>query len=493
MNRRILIQVTTPALLIGLLLLIACLGSAWYIQALQTNLDKIRGENVASLQAALRLEMSLRQLRYHDFLYLADPQESSLEPIRADRRNFENAIRQAQQSVRSAEEIHYLQQIETGYKHYDETLERLRKDSGRGTRTLNLRQLVEAHANPVRRLIEPCEALLQINEARMRETADKSEQASRRARLAMLLVGLGGPAGGVICGYAIARGLSRSIYRLSVHVQDITQRLDQDVASVSVAADGDIASLDRQLQHVVGRVEEVAERVQRHQREMLRAEQLSAVGQLAASVAHEVRNPLTSVKLLVEAARRSPNPQPLTKEDLDVIHEEVVRLEQTVQSFLDFARLPLPQRSTVDLRDVLAQAMELVRARARQQDVKVRCRYPDEPVQAEVDRGQVCTVLVNLFLNALDAMPHGGQLEVGLETAPDASVCVHVEDTGTGIVPEMAGRLFTPFASTKPTGTGLGLSISQRIIEEHGGRITAANRPQGGASFTIVLPMRLSA
>src|SRR5207245_3306859 len=177
-----------------------------------------------------------------------------------------------------------------------------------------------------------------ISRQGMDETVRESDEVSRQARLVMLLLGVGGPIGGILCGYGIARGLSRSIYRLSVRVQDITQRLDQDVASVSVAADGDIATLDRQLQHVVGRVEEVAERVQRHQREMLRAEQLSAVGQLAASVAHEVRNPLTSVKLLVDAARRDPEQKPLTKEDLDVIHEEVVRMEKTVQSFLHFAR-----------------------------------------------------------------------------------------------------------------------------------------------------------
>jgi len=356
-----------------------------------------------------------------------------------------------------------------------------------GGKSLNFKQLVAAHDYPMKRLTEPCEELVEASRNRMQETVKESDRVSRQASLAMLLLGLGGPVGGIICGYGIARGLSRSIYQLSVRVQDITQRLDQDVASVSVAADGDIESLDRQLRHIVGRVEEVAERVQRHQREMLRAEQLSAVGQLAASVAHEVRNPLTSVKLLVEAARRTPDQKSLTKDDLDVIHGEVVRLEQTVQSFLNFARLPLPQRRTVDLREVVGQAVDLVRARARQQGVEIICRQPNEPVRGEFDRGQICTVLVNLFLNALDAMPHGGELQVGLEMAPGAEVRICVEDNGSGIPPEMAGRLFTPFASTKPTGTGLGLSISRRIIEEHGGRITAVNRPEGGASFAIVL------
>jgi signal transduction histidine kinase len=307
-------------------------------------------------------------------------------------------------------------------------------------------------------------------------------------RLALLFLGLGGPISGLIIGYGVARGLSRSIYQLSVRVQDMARRLDQDVASVSVAAEGDIAGLDKQLRHVVLRVEEVAERLQRQQRDLLRAEQMSAVGQLAASVAHEVRNPLTSVKLLVEAALRAQKRKPLTVDDLQVIHGEIGRLEQTVQHFLDFARPPTPQRQVCDLREVVAQAVELIRVRARQQGVETAVHGGAEPVLGSVDRGQLCTVLINLFLNALDAMPHGGRLEVDLEAMSPADICLRVADTGSGILPEMARRLFTPFASSKATGTGLGLSISRRIVEEHGGSLTGQNRPAGGALFTITLP-----
>src|SRR5262249_15167499 len=98
-------------------------------------------------------------------------------------------------------------------------------------------------------------------------------------------------------------------------------------------------------------------------------------------------------------------------------------------------------------------------------------------------------VLVNLFLNALDAMPQGGCLKVELENLRDEEIQLTVSDTGGGISQEMIARLFIPFASTKPTGTGLGLSISRRIIEEHGGTIMGRNRPEGGASFSISLPV----
>jgi len=192
--------------------------------------------------------------------------------------------------------------------------------------------------------------------------------------------------------------------------------------------------------------------------------------------------------MLVESALRSKGRKPLTLEDLEVIHAELARLNQTVQGFLDFARPPTLRRSPVLLREVVAQAIELVRVRARQQGTYVIVHCPEEAAPVSVDRSQICNVLVNLFLNALDAMPHGGRLEVDLETAP-AEVRIRVTDTGGGIPPEIAGRLFTPFASSKTTGTGLGLSISRRIIEEHGGLISGGNRPEGGAWFAFTLPL----
>jgi signal transduction histidine kinase len=294
--------------------------------------------------------------------------------------------------------------------------------------------------------------------------------------------------GGLIAGFGIARGLSRSIYRLSVRVRDMAQSLEQDVASVSIEADGGLQTLDRQLQHVVRQVEEVTERQQAHQHEMLRAEQLASVGRLAAGVAHEIRNPLMAVKMLVEAALRSENRKPLLLDDLRVVHGQIVRVEQTVQGLLDFARPPAPRRCGCDLGAVVAEAVDLVRLRAGQQKVAVAIHCPSEPVVASVDSAQLCTVLVNLLLNALDAMPQGGRLEVRLEGSSAEGIRLCVTDTGTGIAPNIADRLFTPFATTKETGTGLGLSISRRIAEEHGGQLIAANRAEGGACFTIALP-----
>jgi signal transduction histidine kinase len=486
MNRRILIQVTAPAVIISLLLFVACLVSAWYVNRLQGDMAAMLDENVSSLQAAKELESAARQIRFHCCLYLVDPDPGLLRNIAADEKRFGQSLRRAEEVALTAEERTQTRAIATGFARYRREFERQRAAVASAGPRPEFHRL--AAERPFDDIIEPCREYSRVNEQLIAGTMNESHRLSRQLRWALFLLGLGGSVSGLIGGYGIARGLSRSIHRLSVRVHDMAQHLDRHVAALNVAADTDLVQLDRHLQRVVRRVAEVAGRLQRHQHELLRAQQLSAVGQLAASVAHEVRNPLTSMKMLVEAALRSRKPRPFTAENLTVIHREIVRLEATVQNFLDFARPPALHRTMGDLREVVAQAVELVRARSGQQGVRIHASCPDRPETAHVDRAQLCTVLVNLFMNALDAMPGGGRLDVSLATPPGCAVRLTVADTGPGIGPEMAGRLFTPFASSKPTGSGLGLSISRRIVEEHGGTLTAANRPEGGACLTITLP-----
>jgi len=130
----------------------------------------------------------------------------------------------------------------------------------------------------------------------------------------------------------------------------------------------------------------------------------------------------------------------------------------------------------------------LVRGRAERQQVTVTVEAPAGPVLLIADAGQLRQVLLNLCLNALDAMPTGGTLTVRIQAPHGGAVSVEVADTGPGIGVAMLPRLFTPFASSKDTGLGLGLVISKRIVEGHGGLIEASNRPEGGASFFVKLP-----
>ncbi len=221
---------------------------------------------------------------------------------------------------------------------------------------------------------------------------------------------------------------------------------------------------------------------------LLRAEQMMAIGQVAAGVAHELRNPLTSIKGLVQVNLREARSHRLPEEDLAVIEQEIRRMERTLQTFLDFARPPKPQRRRLEPAAVVERVFSLVGGRAKKQGVSLRPIQPDVPLWLEADQDQLQQLLLNLILNSLDAMPQGGLVEVELRPPRDGFVELQVRDTGPGIPAHILPKVFETFVSSKETGIGLGVPVSKRIAEDHGGSLSAYNLPAGGACFVLRLP-----
>jgi two-component system sensor histidine kinase HydH len=248
-------------------------------------------------------------------------------------------------------------------------------------------------------------------------------------------------------------------------------------------------SLVARLERVVSSIDRLVDERREREREVMRADQLAMVGQMAAGVAHELRNPLTSIKMLVQSGQKDEAP-PLTKDDMAIIEHEIRRLERSLQRFLDFARPPHPERRPLDLARLVEHVMALVEVRARKQRVNLSFSRAPEPVIAEVDADQIQQLLLNLMLNSLDVMPEGGSLTVELRRLDDGQAELCVRDTGPGIPSTLLPRLFDPFVSTKETGIGLGLAVSHRIAERHGGNLTAHNQPNGGACFVLRLRPR---
>ncbi len=231
--------------------------------------------------------------------------------------------------------------------------------------------------------------------------------------------------------------------------------------------------------------------LKQREQETLRAEHLATVAQMATGVAHELRNPLTAVKMLVQAGREG-GAGGLPAEDLEYVEQEIRRMERCLQSYLDFARPRKPERRATDLGDLVQRTLTLVQHRAAQQRVELPFVRPADPVVAEVDGEQIQQILINLAFNALDAMPRGGVLAAEIQANEPDVVVLRMLDTGPGMTPQVLGQLFQPFFTSKETGTGLGLVVSRRIAEEHGGTLTASNRPAGGACFELRLPAERS-
>jgi signal transduction histidine kinase len=221
---------------------------------------------------------------------------------------------------------------------------------------------------------------------------------------------------------------------------------------------------------------------------LLRVEQMMAIGQVAAGVAHELRNPLTSIKGLIQVNLRDLTARGVPAEDLTVIEQEIRRMESTLQTFLDFAQPPKPNRQPTDLSAIVERVFALVGGRARKQQVALHFLKPSQQVTANVDNDQIQQLLLNLVLNALDAMPQGGEIELDLHGTRDRFVELYVRDNGPGISPSILPKVFETFVSSKETGVGLGLPLSRRIAEDHGGTLTAYNLPEAGACFLLRLP-----
>ena len=254
----------------------------------------------------------------------------------------------------------------------------------------------------------------------------------------------------------------------------------------AAGAAADLDAFVARLTELVNEVERVVEERRQRERELMRADQLAMVGQMAAGVAHELRNPLTSIKMLVQTGKKQDSAG-LAEEDLEIIEHEIRRLERSLQRFLDFARPPHPERRRLDLANIVERTVALIEGRARKQGVQVKFDRPSKPLVVDVDADQIQQLLLNLMLNSLDVMPDGGALSVELASLPGDQVDLRVHDTGPGIPADLLPRLFDPFMSTKETGIGLGLAVSHRIAERHGGTLSADNQPGSGACFVLRL------
>jgi len=339
-------------------------------------------------------------------------------------------------------------------------------------------------------VVRPCQDLLSYNKEQVAQSDRDNIVIVNRLTATLIVVGFGAPLVGLLMGYAMARKVYQSITQLSVRIRDAAGRLRKELPAVVLEDPGDLPDLHRQMQGVLEEIESVVDRLQQREHEVLRAEQLAAVGQVAAGVAHELRNPLTSVKMLVQTGMEGDRPPGLPPDDLAIIEREVRRMESCIQTFLDFARPPVSERRVTDLNAVIRRALTLLDGRLRRQKVAVALDLPPQPVELLIDAEQIHQVVLNLLLNALDVLPHGGviKVEVSGPTLEQHSAIVRVQDSGPGLAPAIKDTLFEPFVTTKETGLGLGLSICKRLIEVHAGTIHAANAPEGGAVVSFTLP-----
>jgi two-component system sensor histidine kinase HydH len=378
-------KVLTPTLLvIGIWVGLGCV-TTFYIQWMVQRQERVLKENVGTIQAVAEMQDILLRMQAliasHGRSHVPDVASRTEQLLYA----FEQSLAAADKTTVTPEENDIAEGLREEFAKYNVLLrDWAQRQHPSGAAAGSPGPEVSASLD---RLMSSLHALLEINE-RLLAQSEATAQLYTWFHPFRLLIMVLGPVLGIACGIWIARGFQHSIARISVTLGSTETGASQPLGLVTVTPAGDLPALQNQVEAVTARIRTVVDQLHQARQQLVRSERLAAVGQLAAGVAHELRNPLTSVKLLIQtAARRGPTPS-LNEKQLWVIQEEIARMEDTIQGLLDFARPPALDRARQDLRETIQRAVSLVEGRAKQQQVILRPDLPGSPVIVDADHAR---------------------------------------------------------------------------------------------------------
>ncbi|MEI8383877.1 MAG: ATP-binding protein [Planctomycetota bacterium] len=502
-------SIAAPMIALSIVLLGVGVLAAWNVNRQQQETSDLVIREMRAMLMIEDLHIEMRDVRYNvnRFLRTDDPQ--ALITALALREKTDPLLEKALSLARMGKERELVEIGGVGYERFFTKLNQLSKPI---IAAYDPNVAAEPHrpASPevvvaftqlsdellTHEVLQPLRKCLSFNQEVVERANEGHQRTAQHLKIGFLMLGICGSAAGLLTGTGIARAVGRSIVQLNISVRDVVGKLHDVREPVTISHDGGFVGIESDLKRLEDDIGEVVRRLQQRETELLRAEQLARVGQLAAGMAHELRNPLTPMKMLVQAALERGDESGLKGRALHVINDEISRLEKSIQTFLDFARPPVPEKSTVNVSDLIQQVFNLVSARATQQNVRINLDLPNDSVTAVIDTTQIRQLVLNLVLNSLDALPNGGEIAVKIEPARPAQttsnkgVAITIRDNGAGIPEELMGTLFEPFVTTKETGTGLGLSICHRIATAHGGTLTVRNIEPHGAEFRLSLPFQ---
>src|ERR1700722_6675941 len=368
------VRVAGPVIAISAIPLVVGVVSAWQVKTSQKGVSNQLSLDVAGLRAGEKLAIGIRDVRTELNQYLKSGDLQSFQSAIAAQNDINHWILEAEAAATTAREKLDVRQLREGSATFFSQLDEIAQaKNSLEERKPRINQLIHVLED---KLLTPAQVYLETNEEDIENSNAKNLQVGNRVVLGFFLLGICGPLSGLVAGFGIARGFSRSIVRLSLPIQDAAGKLNEIVGPITFSASAGLEEIEIVLHKIADQIGAVVERLQESRREALRAAQLAAVGQMAAGTAHELRNPLMAMKILVQAAAEA-SPPNLADRDLLVLEEEITRLERSAETFLDFARPPEIERRTFNLRLLIGQMLDLVSARAERQGVRASCDFPE--------------------------------------------------------------------------------------------------------------------
>jgi signal transduction histidine kinase len=477
------VRVYTVLISLVAITLVGGLIMVWYTYRMESLLADLVDKNLAAYQVAEALESALVQQSGDASHFLLDGDTRWLESLDEHRRTFRAQIAEARALTLSGSQKQILDQIESEYLRYiilkDQSIEFYKaRDTDTGDRLL---KEVSKHFSKV---LELCRQFKDFYTKRIALLKEQSYAQAERLRL--------------IAGTAVLVVLLLGVVLAFVLVNDILEPLRRLAEEANPGArpeetEDEVKALSRSVRGLIEGFDQTQTELEKSREHLLQAEKMVVVGKLAASMAHSIRNPLTSVKMRLFSLDRSLDLNPQQREDFQVISEEIVHIDSLVQSFLEFSRPPKLRMQMISPSEIVDLALKLMTHRLESYQVSVQVERHERLPVVQADPDRLKEVLVNIMVNACEAMKGGGAIVIREEETLDASLgqvaVVRIRDNGPGIEEGLRARIFEPFFTTKEEGSGLGLSIAARIVEEHGGRLNLESRKGQGAEFSLILPV----
>jgi len=446
-------------------------------------------ENVPSVRAGEEVEIALLGQHYALALFTFGRAASEhLRDIRRAEEDFRKWHEEARRTAHAAEERRLLQQLDEFYSQYGLVRDRVVSLREAGNQEQAESLVLGDLKGLYGQAYDVCEKLIAANE---HYVASATTDAVAHTQAMTWIVG-GCVAATLLFGAALVwyfvAAIVLPLRRMISEAGGITGQ-----SHLLVDRPGDeLKAIGDSFRGLMADVVESRSAVEDSRRRLLISEKLASVGRLAASVAHEIRNPLTAVKMLLFSIRKSVEDNPQIDRKLDTVTEEIRRLESIIRNFLEFSRPPSLKLQRQSPLDTLEKTLQLFQTRLAKQRIDLMRKDAECVPEIMADSEQLRQVLINLLENAAEATGEGGR--IGIFTAVEADADGHrlavirIEDTGHGIPEDIRQRLFEPFFTTKNEGTGLGLCIAAQIVAAHHGRLVLESSTPGGTRFAVCIP-----